>query len=156
MARPNPFPGLNQVSPSTYYYQPSKTSNSASEPRLIILCTWMAAQPTHITKYITGYQTLFPSSKILLIRCEAPDVIYRSSVTLRRRTQPALEILRSLCAREPSRPEILLHIFSNGGSHQATNLLRVVCVQVNSLLRSSVPGSVSLRLAALTLRLPPF
>ena len=80
----------------------------------------MAAHSTHITKYITGYQSLFPTAQILLIRSEAPDIIYRSKATLRRRTQPAIDLLRS--CKEPS--QILLHVFSNGGSHQAINLIQ--------------------------------
>ena len=124
MASRDPFPGMTQVGPSIYSYVPLQERHDPSAPNLVILCSWMAAHPTHITKYITSYQSLFPTAQILLIRSEAPDIIYRSRATLRRRIQPALDIVRSTCAKEPLSPEILLHVFSNGGSHQATNLLR--------------------------------
>lgn len=124
MAPPGPFPGMTQIGPAIYYHTPSHLNNSSSAPQLVILCTWMAAQPTHITKYITGYQSLFPTAKILLIRSEAPDILYRSTKTLHRRIQPALDVVRSVGDDEASAPRILLHVFSNGGSHQATNLLQ--------------------------------
>ena len=124
MASQDPFPGMTQIGPSIYSYIPPQERQDPSAPKLVVLCSWMAAHPTHITKYITGYQTVFPTAQILLIRSEAPDIIYRSTAILRRRIQPALDVVRSTCAKEPSHPEILLHVFSNGGSHQATNLLR--------------------------------
>ena len=124
MASPDPLPGLTQIGPSVYSSVPRHERRDPSAPNLVVICSWMAAHSTHITKYITGYQTLFPTAPILLIRSEAPDIIYRSKATLRRRLEPAIDLVRSICAKEPSRPEILLHVFSNGGSHQAINLLQ--------------------------------
>ena len=160
MASREPFPGMTQIGPSVYSYVPLQERRDLSAPNLVVLCSWMAAHSTHITKYITGYQTLFPTARILLIRSEAPDIIYRSAATLHRRIQPALDIVRSTCAKEPSRPEILLHVFSNGGSHQATNLLRNYRSAVgqrfplHAKILDSCPGRGSFRRSYLALSAP--
>ena len=126
MAPLDPFSDMIQLGPSVYLYEPTNQAHdaSASEPKLVILCTWMAASATHVAKYIVGYQVLFPSCRILLVRSEALDILYRSSAVLRRRIEPALAVIQSTCSQEPLSPEILLHVFSNAGSHQSINLLR--------------------------------
>ena len=160
MASRDPFPGMTQIGPSVYSYIPLQGRQDPSAPKLVVLCSWMAAHPTHITKYITGYQSLFPTAQILLIRSEAPDIIYRSAATLRRRIQPALDIVRSTCTKGPSRPEILLHVFSNGGSHQATNLLRTYLSTVgqrfpiHAKILDSCPGRGNLKRSYLALSAP--
>ena len=116
-------------------------SLEATAPKWIILVTWMGAAPRHILKYVAGYQILFPASRLLLIRSSAPDMFWRSRRVQQRRIDPGLAIINSTCpshgtnsndqhphpsqiASPPKRPEILLHIYSNGGSHQACNLFR--------------------------------
>ena len=126
MAPRDLFPSMVQIGPSVYLYTPSGQAhvpNDIYAPKLVIIYAWMNARPIHITKYIVGYQTLFPRSKILLIRSSTPDILYRSTATLRRRLKPALAVVQSTCSQEPSYPEILLHAFSNGGSHQSINML---------------------------------
>lgn len=118
-------PGTVQLSPSVYLYTPLDGGSSGiSTPKVVVLCTWMNARPVHIKKYIVGYQALFPTSKIILIRSATPDIVYRSTATLQARIEPAVAVIRAACAQEPSHPEILLHAFSNGGSHQSITLLR--------------------------------
>ena len=93
-------------------------------PRLIVLATWMSAQPSHIAKYIQGYKTLYPASSILLIRSSPPDLLYRSTRTQRRRVAPAISKIFSAYKDTEGNETIILHVFSNGGSHQTLNLLR--------------------------------
>ena len=98
-----------------------------SSPKLIILITWMSAQPSHINKYILGYHSLYPTTKILIVRSSPPDIFHRSKKAQRRRVGPAVStILASFPhtshATKHEKPELILHIFSNGGSHQARNL----------------------------------
>ena len=125
MANVDLFPGAVQLGPSVYLYAPPNGGPSGiSAPKVLILCTWMNARPVHIKKYIDGYQALFPATKIILIRSSTPDVTYRSTATLQARVEPAVAVIRAACAQEPSSPEVLLHVFSNGGSHQSITLLR--------------------------------
>ena len=160
MASRDPFPGMNQIGPSVYSYVPLQERQDPSAPKLVVLCSWMAAHSTHITKYITGYQSLFPTAQILLIRSEAPDIIYRSKATLRRRSEPAIDLVRSTCAKEPSGPEILLHVFSNGGSHQAMNLFQNYQASVgqrfpiHAKILDSCPGRGNFKRSYLALSAP--
>ena len=98
-----------------------RSISSSHAPPLVVLVTWMSAQPSHISKYIQGYQTLYPASSILLVRSSPPDLLYRSTRTQRHRVAPAISKIFSAYNGNQT---IILHIFSNGGSHQSLNLLR--------------------------------
>lgn len=97
---------------------------SSSPPKLIVLVTWMSAHPLHISKYVLGYRTCYPASRILVIRSSPSDVFYRRTGTQRRRLAPAISVVLSSYSATCNDPEIILHIFSNGGSLQTLNLLR--------------------------------
>lgn len=78
---------------------------------LILLFTWMGALPKHIAKYTLSYRRLFPSAKILLIRCELADVFKKSPIL-----QPQLQPAFSLAEQHVNAGgELLVHSFSNGG-----------------------------------------
>ena len=125
MANVDLFPGAVQLGPSVYLYAPPNGEPSGIyAPKVLVPCTWMNARPVHIKKYIVGYQALFPTTKIILIRSSTPDVTYRSTATLQSRVEPAVAVIRAACTQEPSSPEVLLHAFSNGGSYQVITLLR--------------------------------
>ncbi|KAF7554323.1 hypothetical protein G7046_g6849 [Stylonectria norvegica] len=82
----------------------------------------------HIAKYTTAYRLLFPTARILIIRCSLAQFIRPS---LRRRLlAPALPILQSLGASDT--PRLLVHVFSNGGISTAVSLCEAW---------SSTPGS---------------
>ncbi|MCJ1422273.1 hypothetical protein MMC29_000153 [Sticta canariensis] len=130
---------LTQLSPSVYLSEPPRQRENAaaaakeeaslagagqagtdiSPPKLIILVTWMSAHPIHISKYILGYRARYPAS-----RAPPLDLFYRRPSTQRRRIAPAVFVVLSSCSAICHEPEIILHVFSNGGSHQTLNLLR--------------------------------
>lgn len=123
---------LTKVSPSVYLYDPEENgrvrennvASSSTAPTVIVLFTWMSAHPVHITKYLTAYQTHYPTSRILIVRSEPADIIWRSNGTQRRRIDPAVSAILSHCTSDrDSKPEILLHLFSNGGSSQSLALM---------------------------------
>nr|ANM86494.1 hypothetical protein [Cladonia uncialis subsp. uncialis]AUW31395.1 hypothetical protein [Cladonia uncialis subsp. uncialis] len=98
-----------------------------SSPKLVVLMTWMSAQPSHINKYILGYHSLYPTTRILIVRSSPPDIFHRSRNAQRRRVAPAVSTIvasfpHTLPATVQENPEFILHIFSNGGSHQVRNL----------------------------------
>lgn len=82
--------------------------------------TWMSARPVHIAKYITQYQTLFPASRILLIQNRYEDNWIPGLA--RRMHQPAVRVVMGLAESTPkstTAPQMLVHIFSNGGLSSA-------------------------------------
>ncbi len=136
---------MTRLSPSVYLHDPTNTdisssstnsrqepkvskdtitTSSSAAPKLIVLCTWMSAHPVHMSKYITGYQTHYPNSRIVIIQSSPADFFWRSASAQRRRVDPAVSAIHNYCDyAKDSETEILLHIFSNGGCHQLLRLL---------------------------------
>lgn len=151
---------LQQLSPCVYLHDPinsvvsgeiTATSFTQSEtpttipqssaPKLIILSMWMTAHPHNIFKYVSGYQDLYPTSRIIVIRSSSGDWLWRSTNTRCRRVDPAVSAILAFCtATKKSDPEILLHLFSNGGSHQSTALLTAY----GKTMSSSLPPHVKI------------
>jgi hypothetical protein len=159
------IPGFTSIAPSIYTYTPKGTtpyvpsSNPSTttittptsttisqDPSLILLFTWTGALPAHIVKYTTHYQTLYPTSPILLITTTIADLIYRRSTTKQRNLTPAIYHLftDSLSSNAPS--SILVHCFSEGGSHKAIQFARTYLqhtgakLPVSALILDSTPG----------------
>ncbi|KAF2743065.1 indole-diterpene biosynthesis protein-like protein PaxU [Sporormia fimetaria CBS 119925] len=111
---PNPLADFSRIGHNTYLYTPSTYTPQSP---LIFLCTWMGAAPKHIAKYTVTYRRLFPSSRILLIRCELLDM-FTGSVKVQRGMGPALDVVREHVGNEGrgAGGGILAHNFSNGGS----------------------------------------
>ena len=152
MASKSSLPDWTQLSPSVYLFQSDSQATAAatstisygnnatehstssaasirlpldlSSPKLIILMTWMSAQPSHINKYILGYHSLYPTTRILIIRSSPADIFYRSTNAQRRRAVSTIlaSFPRTSPAMNDGKPELILHIFLNGGSHQVRNL----------------------------------
>lgn len=127
LVEPAQDPGEHEIGPSDEKANSARVGRtiSAECPKLVILVTWMSAQHAHISKYIRGYQSLYPTSRILVIRNSPPDFLYRPTSTQRRRVASAVSTIVSCCPATggPEDPQIILHVFSNGGSHQTHNLL---------------------------------
>lgn len=166
---PRPLLGLRQLSDSVYLYEPAANvtklepasdhilnqaavsdegatvaplaSLDPAVPKFIILITWMGAAPRHILKYVAGYQNLYPTSRLLLIRSSAADIFWRPKHIQKGRIDPGFAFINSICCGHgpnsqdngssstqrvtpPEQAELLLHIYSNGGSHQASNFFR--------------------------------
>lgn len=114
---------MRQVSSCVFSYQ-SQTTPTANCPRVIILCGWMNAKSSHLAKFVRQYHKLFPSSDIILIRPSLEHFL-RPEIA-RTSVEPAIDVLRAGLndnSSSPSgRPELLVHIFSNGGSGIAYHL----------------------------------
>ena len=93
-------------------------STQIPTPSLIVLCSWMGAASRPISKYVTGYQALYPSAQILLLKNELVD-IFRPTPSHLSRLPPVLAVVRSNSSTDG---KILLHCFSNGGANIATHL----------------------------------
>ncbi|KAL8737013.1 MAG: hypothetical protein Q9181_002100 [Wetmoreana brouardii] len=156
--------GMVQLDACVYLYRPASElkSGNGKIPRLIVLCAWMLASSTNITKYIKGYQALYPEASILLIRSGPLDFAYRGRKALERRLQPALAVVRSTrpSTSHDSALKVLLHVFSNGGSLQAVTLLRSYLQEtghafpLHSTVLDSCPGHATFNGAYRVLLLP--
>ena len=67
-----PLAFMEVLSPIVSLYRPATTppssNNSPAAPKLIILASWTGAQDLHIAKYLIKYQSIYPTSQIILIK----------------------------------------------------------------------------------------
>lgn len=157
MSQKTVFPGMVQLDACVYFYHPItiRESNDGRTPQLIVLCTSMSARPAHITKYINGYQALYPHASILMLRSDPLDFVYRGRKAWEQRSESALAVVRSTCSSivQGSTPRVILHIFSNGGSLQAATLLRSYhkatgqTFPLHSTILDSCPGRATFNVA---------
>ena len=79
----------------------------------------MGAAPIHISFYLQKHRDLFPTARIILIRGDPLVFGLQSLKTQNARIAPAITALKA----EPQSP-VVLHMFSNSGSHTASLLAR--------------------------------
>jgi hypothetical protein len=110
----------------SYHHQPSDgLQNKNGGPSLVVLCTWMSANRKHISKYTDRYRQKYPKAELLVIESSIADIFYRTNKTQQRRLCLARDILTSHITSPThgqERPQILLHVFSNGGAQCAVQL----------------------------------
>jgi hypothetical protein len=123
---------MTRLAPLVRLWEPSVSAceDAKGHPRLVVLASWMEARDIHIAKYITNYitnyQTIFPSSKILLISSPMKSVILAERrKSARKALASAVEYIRANSdtvtnGKGPSR--VLFHVFSNGGSINLSHL----------------------------------
>ncbi len=164
MTAPSPYGfGFVQLSPTIFYRVPPngiKASGASitKEPSLILLTAWMNALPRHVAKYTTGYQKLFPSSRVLLITTSTSHFLIQSTAQRIKDLEPALSILTDLQPNEKA----LLHSFSNGGAAATWLLAKTYSARTGQALPifkaifDSAPGSqdYASSLAAFSMGLP--
>src|SRR5436190_595959 len=103
----------------------------AASPDLVIFMAWMSAAPKHIAKYTKTYKALYPHARILVIRSGAMHMVLYSDGAQRKELSSAIDVIRAAYdqskeqQQKKSHPRILLHVASNGGCQQATQLARV-------------------------------
>lgn len=132
--------------PSSATTEPNKNKNNTDSeaalghsgsppPKLILLATWSGALDSHIAKYVTKYRDLFPTSQILLIK--STRELFFSPSLVAEAIKPAVPVLRACFLSESStsarskqqdgeemkKPELLIHIFSMGGTSSLVRLL---------------------------------
>lgn len=108
-------------------------------PALVVICTWQGGATTRrIAKYVSGYQQLYPTASILVIRTELADMVYRTFNVIRARLKPAKDVvtrmLQHIQGADASSTGVLLHIFSHGGCNTAVQLVASLSVQTRALL----------------------
>jgi hypothetical protein len=81
----------------------------------------MGAADVHLAKYISKYRDLYPTAQILLVKCPVSHMIFRARG--RESVRPAVDVIRAAVDGDAQdggegeqKPELLVHLFSNGGS----------------------------------------
>ncbi len=121
MGKPNVFLGFKKLSDSILLYQPSVQQAARAKyspgPSLIVLCTWVAAQPKPITRYTDNYQRCFPNASILIVQTS----LYHMVFTTDKGHQNRLKIVTDIICNQNG--TVYLHGFSNGGAVTVSQLL---------------------------------
>ncbi|RDW63560.1 hypothetical protein BP6252_11105 [Coleophoma cylindrospora] len=133
----------------SFYESTTPVPTTDKSPTLVILATWFAAQPRHISRYVTTYQNMFPGTDILILQTSVPDMVYRPYSVQQTNLYPALPIV----AKHSQHPDhaILLHIFSNSGAHTACQLAHAhrsktgTGLKVGAMVLDSTPGTNTYR-----------
>ncbi|KAF2113888.1 hypothetical protein BDV96DRAFT_578470 [Lophiotrema nucula] len=132
-----PLPSSSRPSSNILLYTPQEQDSNAiitNSPNVIILCTWLGGSTSsRVAVYCRGYQRLFPSTPILLIRTMLSDATMKSFAIVQKQLEPARDFLVSLFPAissqkgqiEPS-DGALLHVFSHGGCNSALQLSRLL------------------------------
>jgi len=124
-------PSPSSASGPSFSYASSTSLSAAQQrsdaPDLIILTSWTGALAKHISKYTTTYSQLFPHTPLLLITTTIADLTLRTTKHKLATLSPAVSYLRTVVASldlNGLSPRLLLHAFSDGGSHKAVCLAR--------------------------------
>ncbi|KAF2265366.1 DUF829-domain-containing protein [Lojkania enalia] len=113
MPSTTPLADFQAIGHNTLVYTPTTYTTKTTAP-LILVFSWMGAATKHIAKYTIAYQRLFPSARIVLVRCELVDM-FRAEQEYAKLLAPALDTVH---AHVRSGGEVLVHSFSNGGATQ--------------------------------------
>lgn len=125
---PKPLSDFQKIGYNTYLHT-AETYDAQKAP-LILLFAWNAAAAKHIAKYTIAYQQLFPSGRIVLIRCDTPDM-FRWAETYRKLLAPAMDVVKE---HTKSGGEVLCHSFSNGGGNQVVEFAKAWSGREGSLM----------------------
>lgn len=149
-----PLSSFTRISDLVYLYRPgdgrktwadSGSSASTKSPRLIVVASWLDAREPHIAKYTTRLQALYPDSPILLIRSFTRQVTINAR-SHPMRIEPAVPVIRSITAEAEGGgrlPEMLIHVFSNGGSTTLKHLYGVYAESARPGEAAGLPSHVT-------------
>ncbi|KAK4539551.1 hypothetical protein LTR36_010828 [Oleoguttula mirabilis] len=115
----------------------------STPPQTIVLGLWPYATHEQIQYYVHGYEALYPSARLLLLRY---------SMSYDQQLGDALDALTTMDEKQPSlsSPNVLLHLFGGCGAAHGCRLLRAYKVRtgerlgVKAVVMDSVPKVASL------------
>ena len=152
--------GFETLSHGISLYQPRERSPAGDPPQsptLIIVCSWAFAQPKHIGKYLQAYKEIYSGASILLVQNIISNTVWRPDSWQMSYFQPAALAIQAHLS-STRHPKVLLHAFSNGGSHAAVQLsqtCRETCggmrLPIDALLLDSCPGQLRAAITVLAL-----
>lgn len=116
-----PLVGFEKIGYNTYIWSPPTwTSSQSSKTPLVVIFAWNGAAAKHIAKYTISYQKLFPTSRILLVRCYTRDM-FRRTAEYAPLLKPAMDVVSEQTQKGG---ELLVHSFSNGGGNQVNEFAK--------------------------------
>jgi hypothetical protein len=124
----------------------SSITEPNGQPSLIVLCTWTEANYRHIQSYREEYQVMFPLTPGMLITTTIVDVCIRDSKSKQKRLLPAVKWIADQLPKERTAKQILMHVFSEGGSNKACELAEAYSntedspLPVSAWILDSTPG----------------
>jgi hypothetical protein len=135
---------------STWNDGASSTIKRNDQPSLIVLCSWTGAEDKHIELYWKKYQDKFPSTPGILIHTTIVDLCIRNSKTKQARLRPAVDWIAERLLKLGTAQQILMHVFSEGGSNKACELAEAYLgehsrLPVSALILDSTPGKPRFR-----------
>lgn len=146
MATPSGLNHFSRLNPNVYLHEPT-IAPSPNEPNLVLLIGWMDAQPRHLAKYTAKYESLYPSSRIIVITTSQIDTAWRTTAANIQRISPAMEVIYAL----PPDAKFLLHFASNGGGFTTLLVAKTYRekmrkpLPVSAMVMDSTPGVVRLK-----------
>lgn len=121
--------GFDALGEQIFYHKPESNDtiggSGKDAPELVILCSWLYALPKHIAKYTAAYRRVYPTSPILLLKQDGPDLMWRPNSWQMENMRPAIDAISAVKSRGTT-PQVLLHVFSNGGAFTACQLADAV------------------------------
>ncbi|KAK3112141.1 hypothetical protein LTR53_011884 [Teratosphaeriaceae sp. CCFEE 6253] len=153
MASVKGIPDFTPLSDTIAIFRPdTKAGAPRKDPNeTVIVCSWFRALPKHIAKYTAAWRSRRPHAQILLIQSGVSGMLLTSNAKQQADMRPALEVLKAARAADHN---ILLHVFSNGGSNSAVQLALAwrkdthTSLPIHVMALDSCPGPPGLRLAA--------
>ena len=140
------------LSSNVFLREPLSTTTDRLAPSTIIVLGWLNALPRHLRKYIAGYNSMYPTARVILVLTTSREAI-QSDVVQQARLERVLEAVLS-----ETEPRILVHCFSNGGAAQLCHLARAykhvvgkahasvtasdVLLPINATIMDSCPGKL--------------
>ncbi|KAK5997930.1 hypothetical protein PT974_00297 [Cladobotryum mycophilum] len=122
-----PLSFMEKLSSEVSIYRPSETDATAAtpnSPKLIIIASWTNASDVHVAKYIIKYKEVFPQAEIALIK--STSGLFFNPPRIVEAVKKVIPIIKSTfdtgSSSSSSQPELLIHIFSNGGSSSIASL----------------------------------
>ena len=107
---------------------PASLDPTTGEPRpaeaIVILMGWWGAQPRHLDRYVSLYQSILPSVAVVAGTASSTSILWYDTVQLREFAQQGLEATAATFVEEQQNIRttttqplpILVHVFSNGGA----------------------------------------
>ncbi|KAL4821964.1 hypothetical protein BDW67DRAFT_149915 [Aspergillus spinulosporus] len=155
MEEPKPLEAFSRLNSQVSLYT-SPVQDPDQPPALVIICSWLFAAPKHIAKYAQIYKTKLPKANILLIQPVVGDMVWTSDYAQLQQLSPAVAAIDAfLDSRSNQSYHLVVHAFSNAGSHAAVQLAEAytavhpsASLPVTGLILDSCPGAPSAILSA--------
>lgn len=148
--RSSPSSSPRKSSPELSWSPPALSS----PPQTVVLGLWPYATHEQVQYYVRGYESLYPSARLLLLHY---------STSYDQQIGSALDALTTIYEKHPSGPDpsVLLHLFGGCGAAHGCRLLRAYKIRtgeklgVKAVVMDSVPKVAlpSMRLASQSPRL---